>query len=45
VLPTRPDGSEPVLLSLNSEQGPVQVFDETGESLALLRPGGNAEEV
>ena len=44
-LPTRPDGSEPVLLSLNSEQGPVQVFDETGESLALLRPGGNAEEV
>ena len=45
VLPTRPDGTEPVLLTLDSEQGPVQVFDDNGESLGLLRPGGGAEEV
>ena len=40
VLPTRPDGSEPVLLSLETEEGPVQIFDGNGERLALLRPGG-----
>ena len=45
VLPTRPDGTQPVLLSLESEQGPVQVFDEDGSRLALLRPGGEAIEV
>ena len=45
VLPTRPDGTAPVLLSLESEQGPVQVFGENGERIALLRPGGPAEEV
>ena len=45
VLPTRPDGTAPVLLSLESEQGPVQVFGEDGERIALLRPGGPAEEV
>jgi cytochrome c biogenesis protein len=45
VLPTRPDGTEPVLLSLETEQGPVQVFDGNGERLALLRPGGEPSEV
>jgi len=45
VLPTRPDGSEPVLLSLTSEQGPVQVFGPDGEALAQLVPGGEAQEV
>ncbi|MAR06603.1 MAG: cytochrome C biogenesis protein CcsB [Cyanobium sp. NAT70] len=45
VLPTRPDGSQPVLLSLESEQGPIQVFDANGERLALLRPGGAAVDV
>jgi cytochrome c biogenesis protein len=41
-LPTRPDGTEPVLLTLSSEQGPVQVFDASGRSLATLSPGGAA---
>jgi len=45
VLPTRPDGSEPVLLSLTSEQGPVQVFGPDGVALAQLVPGGEAQEV
>ncbi|CAK6691200.1 cytochrome c biogenesis protein ResB [Synechococcus sp. CCY9201] len=45
VLPTRPDGSEPVLLSLSSEDGPVQVFGPDGQSLAQLVPGGPAQEV
>ena len=45
VLPTRPDGTEPVLLRLDTEQGPVEVFDGDGERLALLRPGGDAAEV
>jgi cytochrome c biogenesis protein len=45
VLPTRPDGSEPVLLSLGSEQGPVDIYGADGISLARLAPGGPAVEV
>lgn len=45
VMPTRPDGSEPVLLTLASEQGPVQVFGSDGSRLAQLVPGGEAQEV
>jgi len=45
LLPTRPDGSQPVLLTLSSEEGPVEVFDADGTSLALLRPGGQAMDV
>ena len=45
VLPTRPDGSDPVLLSLNNENGPVQIFAADGQQLALLVPGGAAETV
>jgi cytochrome c biogenesis protein len=45
VLPTRPDGSEPVLLSLGSEQGPVEIYGADGVSLARLAPGGPAVEV
>jgi cytochrome c biogenesis protein len=45
VMPTRPDGSEPVLLTLSSEQGPVQVFGPDGSRLAQLVPGGEAVEV
>jgi len=45
VLPTRPDGTEPVLLSLTSEQGPVQVFGPDGTLLAQLVPGGEAAQV
>lgn len=45
VLPTRPDGSNPVLLSLSSEQGPVEVFAADGQRLASLVPGGEPREV
>ena len=45
ILPTRPDGSQPVLLSLSSENGPVQVFGPDGNALAQLVPGGEAVEV
>jgi cytochrome c biogenesis protein len=45
VLPTRPDGSEPVLLSLGSEQGPVEVYGEDGALLGRIVPGGAAVEI
>lgn len=45
LLPTRPDGSQPVLLTLTSEVGPVEVFAADGSSLALLQPGGSPQEV
>jgi cytochrome c biogenesis protein len=45
ILPTRPDGSQPVLLALASEQGPVDVYGPDGQSLASLVPGGEAVEV
>jgi cytochrome c biogenesis protein len=41
-LPTRPDGSEPVFLSVENEQGPINIFDTDGTLLTLLRPGGPA---
>ena len=45
VLPTRPDGSQPVLLSLSSEQGPVTVFSSEAKPIASLVPGGEAVEI
>ncbi len=45
VLPTRPDGSEPVFLSLRSEQGPAEIFGPDGELLAQIQPGGDPVEV
>ncbi len=45
VLPTRPDGSQPVLLSLSSEQGPVTVFSAEAKPIATLVPGGEAAEI
>ncbi len=45
VLPTRPDGSDPVLLSLSSEEGPVEVYGPDGKALARITPGGEAVEV
>ena len=45
VLPTRPDGSAPVLLTTSSEAGPVQVFGEGGELITNLRPGGAPADV
>jgi cytochrome c biogenesis protein len=45
VLPTRPDGTEPVLLSLSSEQGPVDVYGADGQLISQLPVGGEAREV
>ncbi len=45
VLPTRPDGSQPVFLSLDNEKGPVLVYDSDGQVVTRLRPGGPAEEI
>ena len=45
VLPTRPDGSEPVLLSLGSEQGPVDIYGADGSLLSQIAPGGAPVEV
>jgi cytochrome c biogenesis protein len=45
VLPTRPDGSDPVLLSLSSEQGPVDVYGADGRLIGSLAVGGEPMEV
>jgi cytochrome c biogenesis protein len=45
LLPTRPDGSEPVLLLLTSEQGPVEVYDNSGSSIGRLSVGGEPVEL
>ncbi|MFM2080597.1 MAG: hypothetical protein RLZZ219_1279 [Cyanobacteriota bacterium] len=45
VLPTRPDGSNPVLLALSSEQGPVTAFSADAEEIGSLIPGGEAVEI
>ena len=45
VLPTRPDGSNPVLLALSSEQGPVNAYSADAEVLGTLIPGGEPVEI
>jgi len=45
VLPTRPDGTNPVLLALSSEQGPVTAYNAEAEVLGSLMPGGEAVEI
>ncbi len=45
VLPTNPNGEDAVLLTVSSEAGPIQVFDETGQPLAVLRPGGDSQKI
>ena len=45
VLPTRPDGTEPVLLTTSSEAGPIQVFGEGGNLITNLRPGGASADI
>ncbi len=45
LLPTKPDGSNPVLLVLTSEQGPVDVYGSTGDLIGQLGIGGPPVEV
>ncbi|BBL85960.1 putative c-type cytochrome biogenesis protein (chromatophore) [Paulinella micropora] len=42
VLPTNPDGSDPILLALSSEKGPVEIFGPDGASLGSVIPGGES---
>ncbi len=39
VLPTKEDGSEPILLSLSSELGPIKAFNQNGDLIANLYLG------
>jgi len=45
VLPTRPDGSQPVLLILRQELGPAEVYSGEGALLGQLVPGGEPLDV
>jgi cytochrome c biogenesis protein len=45
VLPTKPDGSDPVLLSLNNEAGPIDVFGADGRSRGQISVGGDPLEI
>ena len=45
VLPTSTDGGNRILLSMFSEEGPVEVFDQNGNSIGRLRPGGPAADI
>ena len=45
VLPTRPDGSDPVLLALQSELGPAEVYGADSQQLGLLTVGGESQEI
>ena len=45
VLPTRPDGTDPVLLALQSERGPVEVYGANSQQLGLLTVGGESQEI
>lgn len=45
VIPTKPDGSNPVLIALQTEIGPAQVFAAGSELLGLLPVGGEAIEI
>ncbi|MEB3184416.1 MAG: cytochrome c biogenesis protein ResB [Cyanobacteriota bacterium] len=45
LLPTQPDGSNPVLLLLRSEQGPVDVYGSSGDLLGQLSVGGDPVEL
>nr|AUG32151.1 putative c-type cytochrome biogenesis protein [Paulinella longichromatophora] len=45
VLPTNPDGSNPILLAVSSERGPVEIFDANASNLGRLNPGGESLEI
>ncbi len=45
VLPTNSDGTNPILISMSNETGPVQIFDENGDLINSLTPGGDVKEI
>jgi cytochrome c biogenesis protein len=45
VIPTKPDGSDPILIALQTETGPAQVFAAGSELIGLLPVGGGAVDI
>ena len=45
VLPTKVDMTEPILISVSNENGPVKVFNKEGQSIGSIRPGGPSESI
>tara|TARA_Y100001968_G_scaffold333191_1_gene394637 strand:- start:15442 stop:16728 length:1287 start_codon:yes stop_codon:yes gene_type:complete len=45
VVPTTKEGSNPVLISLSSEKGPVQIFQEDGSLITTLMPEGESKNI
>jgi len=43
VIPTKNDGKDPILLTVNSEQGPVKIYDNDGTKLVTLSTNKEAE--
>ncbi len=45
VIPTKKDGTEPILLTLSNEKGPVKVFNQGGKLITTIRPGRKSSEL
>jgi cytochrome c biogenesis protein len=45
VIPTKPDGSDPILIALQTETGPALVFAAGSELIGLLPVGGGAVDI
>ncbi len=43
VIPTKKDGTDPILLTVNNELGPVLIYDNDGTKLISLSPNKEAE--
>jgi cytochrome c biogenesis protein len=43
LIPTKKDGSDPILLTVNNELGPVQIYDDNGTNLITLNTNEEAE--
>ncbi len=43
IIPTKEDGSDPILLTVNSELGPVAIYDNDGTKLINIRTNEEAE--
>ena len=43
VIPTKKDNSNPILLTMSNENGPINIFNKEGENLGNLMPDGEAK--
>lgn len=44
-IPTTKESTNPILLTISNEKGPVKVFDENGSALTILWPGGDPKNI